>query len=46
MRLTCRECALYGKQPLVGSMRAGRARPLQGNGYSGEEVRIHDGIDF
>lgn len=45
-RLTCRECALYGKQPLVGSMRAGRARPLQGNGYSGEEVRIHDGIDF
>nr|DAY39294.1 MAG TPA: hypothetical protein [Caudoviricetes sp.] len=30
----------------MGSMRAGRARPLQGNGYSGEEVRIHDGIDF
>ena len=46
IRLTCRECALYGKQPLVGSMRAGRARPLQGNGYSGEEVRIHDRIDF
>ena len=37
---------LYGKQTLVENVRAGHARPLQGNGYSGEEVRIHDGVDF
>ena len=36
----------YGKQTLVGNVRAGHARPLQGNEYSGEEVRIHDGSDF
>ena len=37
---------LYGKQTLVENVRAGHARPLQGNKYLGEEVRIHDGSDF
>lgn len=32
MRLTCREYALYGKQPLVGSMRAGVPGPYRAMG--------------